>query len=128
MIRIWLMKEYEKTAKIMKCKAIIAVDRIESRLQLAEELGATHTINTSDTSYSTLNDAVRSLIPTGTSIAIDTTGIPSIIEQGIQSTHARGKIVLIGVPPRDYTLGINAVEHIGVSCLSASHCPRSTKY
>lgn len=46
---------------------------------------------------------------------IDTTGVPSLIEQGIQSITARGKIVLVGVPPPDYTLGVNAVQHINVS-------------
>ncbi|KAJ5783177.1 alcohol dehydrogenase [Penicillium paradoxum] len=101
-----------KTANITKCKAIIAVDKVKSRLQLAKALGATHTIDTSDAGYPTLGDAVRSLVPTGASIAIDTTGVPSIIEQSIQSTQARGKTVLIGVPPWDYNLGVNAVEHV----------------
>ncbi|CAG8360518.1 unnamed protein product [Penicillium salamii] len=100
------------TAKIIGCKTIIAVDRMKSRLELAKEIGATHAIDTSDSKFSTLDSAVRSIVPMGASVAIDTTGVPFIIEQSIQSTHARGKVVYIGIPPLDFTLNINLVEHI----------------
>ncbi|KAJ5965127.1 NAD/NADP dependent alcohol dehydrogenase [Penicillium vulpinum] len=117
------------TAKITKCKAIIVVDRIQSRLELAKELGATHTIDTSAADFSTLDVAVRSLIPTGASIAVDTTGIPAIIEQSIQSTKFRGKMVLIGAPPFDYKLSFNATEHLNsgrsiLGCIEGDCDPR----
>ncbi|KAJ5194893.1 Alcohol dehydrogenase superfamily zinc-type [Penicillium cinerascens] len=82
------------TAKIRNCKAIIAVDRIKDRLELAKTLGASHILNTSDPSFTTLNEATRNLSAGGVSVVIDTTGVPTLIEQGIQSTTAR-------VGPRD---------------------------
>ncbi|KAJ5120857.1 uncharacterized protein N7515_010245 [Penicillium bovifimosum] len=117
------------TAKIAKCKTIIAVDRVQSRIDLAKTLGATHTINTSDADFSTLDLAVRDLLPGGVSIAIDTTGVPAVIEQSIQSTHARGKTVLIGVPPMDYMLNIHATTHISsgravLGCIEGDSDPR----
>lgn len=95
------------------------MDRVQSRLELARTLGATHTIDTSEEDFTTLDNAVHGLIPAGVSIAVDTTGVPSLIEQSIQSTHARGKMVLIGAPPWDYKLGINAVEHLNVCCVTS---------
>lgn len=103
-----------KTAKIKKCKAIIAVDRTPARLDLAKELGATHTINTTDQGYTTLDAAVRLLIPSGASIALDTTGVPSIIEQSLQSICNLGKFVTIGIPPPGFTLNIDLAAHLTV--------------
>lgn len=45
---------------------------------------------------------------------IETTGVPSLIEQGLQATYSRGKLVMIGIPPLGYNLGINAIKHINV--------------
>ncbi|KAJ5110025.1 alcohol dehydrogenase [Penicillium argentinense] len=102
------------TAHIENCKAIIAVDRVKPRLELAKPLGATHTIDTSDPEFTTLDEAIRRLFPSGASVVIDTTGVPSIIEQSVQATTARGKFVVIGVPPLGYELKVNVAQHINV--------------
>lgn len=104
-----------QTAKIHNCKAIIAVDRDQARLELAKTLGASHILNTSGPDFTTLNEAVRALFHNGVSVVIETTGVSFLIEQGLQSTHARGKMVLIGVPPLGYRLSVNVIEHINVS-------------
>ena len=103
-----------QTASILKCRSIIAVDRVKARLELASSLGATHTIDTNDPEFTTLDEAVRRLVPLGASVAIDTTGVPYIIEQSIQATRARGKIVLIGIPPVGYELHVNVTQHMNV--------------
>ncbi|KAJ5919139.1 hypothetical protein N7466_010082 [Penicillium verhagenii] len=100
------------TAAIVGCKTIIAVDRVQSRIDLAKQLGATHTIDTSEPGFTTLDVATWNIVPPGVSIAIDTTGVPSIIEQSLQATRARGKMVLVGVPSPAYKLGIHASAHI----------------
>ncbi|KAJ5632763.1 alcohol dehydrogenase [Penicillium lividum] len=100
------------TAAIVGCKTIIAVDRVKSRLDLAKEVGATHTIDTSEEGYTTLDEAVRKLIPTGVSIAIDATGVPALIEQSLAATRARGKMVIVGTPPPDFNLSIHASTHL----------------
>ena len=90
------------------------MDRVQARLDLATELGASHTINTSEDGFTTLGAAVRQIVPNGASIAIDTTGVPSIIEQSVQATYTRGKIVTIGIPPPGYTLNIDVAAHLNV--------------
>lgn len=85
------------TGKIIGCKAIIAVDRIESRLAVAKELGATHTYDTSKggdmvADIQALVDGQR------ISYAIDTTGVTSVMEKALQSLGKRGKLIQIGVP------------------------------
>lgn len=91
------------------------MDRVKARLELAKELGASHILDTSDSSFTTLDEATRILFAEGVSVVIETTGVPDLIEQGIQSTTARGKVVLVGVPPPNYTLGVKVIEHINVS-------------
>ncbi|GLI80391.1 hypothetical protein PoHVEF18_008745 [Penicillium ochrochloron] len=103
------------TAKIRNCKSIIAVDRDKVRLELAKTLGASHILDTTDHEFTTLDQAAKAIFPHGVSIVIETTGVPSLIEQGLQSTHTRGKIVLIGVPPLGYNLSVNVTEHLNVS-------------
>ncbi|KAJ5657549.1 uncharacterized protein N7484_001198 [Penicillium longicatenatum] len=100
------------TAAIVGCKTIIAVDRVKSRIDLAKKLGATHSIDTSEEGFTTLDEAVRKLISTGVSIAIDATGVPAIIEQSVQATRARGKMVIVGAPPTNWDLKIRGGQHL----------------
>lgn len=88
---------------------------MQSRIDLAKKLGATHTIDTSIEGFTTLDEAVRKLVPPGVSIAIDATGVPHIIEQCVQATRARGKMVIVGAPPLDWDLKVRASKHLNVS-------------
>ncbi|KAJ6002996.1 hypothetical protein N7451_005543 [Penicillium sp. IBT 35674x] len=100
------------TAGIVGCKTIIAVDRVKSRMDLAKQLGATYTIDTSEVGFTTLDEAVRKFVATGVSIAIDTTGVPVIVEQCVQATRARGKMVIVGSPPRNWELKVRGGQHL----------------
>ena len=93
------------------------MDRIEARLELAKSLGASYTINTSDPHSTTLIEAVKAVLSNGVSIVIETTGVPALIEEGLQSTHARGRLLLIGVPPLGYNLSVIVTDQINVSYL-----------
>lgn len=100
-------------AKISGCRIIIGVDRIESRLALAEEMGCTHVINGSKLpENTTLTDAIKKIADgTGANIVIDTTGAPPLIEAGLDVTRNRGKYIQVGSPPPDYTLSkVNVFE------------------
>lgn len=88
---------------------------MQSRIDLAKKLGATHTIDTSIEGFTTLDEAVRKLVPPGVSIAIDATGVPHIIEQCVQATRARGKMVIVGAPPLDWDLKVRASKYLNVS-------------
>lgn len=88
-------------AKIRGCHTIIGIDRVASRLELAKELGATHTINTSDVpTGEKLIMAVRDLTEgLGSTFTLETTGVPALIENGFDFTRARGKHIQVGLCP-----------------------------
>ncbi|PLN82315.1 NAD(P)-binding protein [Aspergillus taichungensis] len=101
--------------KVNNCKTIIALDKQEARLQVARSLGATHTINTVPAEADSVFDfeqAVRAICPDGPSIVIDTTGVPKLVEAGLETACARGKLIMIGATPFGYTLDIKGLEHI----------------
>ncbi|KAL3490169.1 chaperonin 10-like protein [Aspergillus germanicus] len=116
------------TAQITPHKATIGIDRIASRLQLATDLGATHVIDTSPDGV-ILHKAILSLYPNGVSVVIDTTGSPAVIEDGLKALRQRGKLVLIGVPPMQYELGVSAITHMNagrsiIGCIEGDCVPK----
>ena len=82
-------------AKISGCVKIIAVDRHDSRLKLAKELGATNTINTND------EDPVRAIKDLtngyGVDFSIYTTGAPVITKAAISALTTGGTCAGIAV-------------------------------
>jgi Zn-dependent alcohol dehydrogenase len=98
-------------AKIAGAKTIIAIDRVASRLELAKEIGATHTINSDGMSMPDLIERVRSLTDGyGTSITMDTTGLLKLIETGLEFTRIRGQYIQIGSAPMDAKLSIEVFK------------------
>jgi aryl-alcohol dehydrogenase len=83
-------------AKVADCGIIVAVDIHDSRLELARELGATHTIN------SKTEDVAARLAEitdgAGVDYVVDTTGIPSLLRQAADSLGVRGTVALVGAP------------------------------
>lgn len=81
-------------AKLLGCKRIVAVDRVKSRLDLARTLGATEVIDTSNTD---LDKALAEI--GGTDYALDTTGVPKVLEAAIRSLNTCGQLALVGASP-----------------------------
>lgn len=81
--------------KISGCTTVIAIDRHDSRLKLAKELGATDTINTDN------DDMVKRIMELtggkGVDYAVDTTGVTAIMEAAIQSLAQGGTLAPIAV-------------------------------
>jgi len=85
---------------------IIAIDRVDRRLKLALELGATHAIDTTSTE---LADVIADIIRTtrgGADVALDTTGNPAVILAAVESlaTHGTASVITstgapVTVPP-----------------------------
>ncbi|MFJ3473442.1 NAD(P)-dependent alcohol dehydrogenase [Microbacterium maritypicum] len=80
-------------AKIAGCSEIIAVDRHESRLNLAAELGATHTLQVGVVDVLA---EIKERVPGGVGYALDTTGNPGVVRQAIDSLRVAGVFGLIG--------------------------------
>lgn len=78
-------------AKAMGVRRIVAVDRVAGRLELARSLGATDVI---DTSRQDLAAALTEL--GGVDFAIDTSGVPKLIEAAVGALRPCGTCVLLG--------------------------------
>ncbi|MET3803132.1 aryl-alcohol dehydrogenase [Nakamurella sp. UYEF19] len=75
---------------------VIAVDRHDSRLALATELGATHTVNARDCDPVI---AVGDICGGPADHALECTGVIGVVRQAIDSVGMRGTCVLIGGAP-----------------------------
>ncbi|GAB2886229.1 NAD(P)-dependent alcohol dehydrogenase [Streptomyces deserti] len=84
-------------AALTPATTIVAVDRVAERLSLARELGATHTVDTSETD---LADALAGVTGgQGADGAVETTGNVGVLRQGVDALAARGTLVVVGAPP-----------------------------
>ncbi|MFI5469112.1 NAD(P)-dependent alcohol dehydrogenase [Streptomyces cacaoi] len=84
-------------AALTPATTIIAVDRVAERLQLAKELGATHTVDASGTP---LGEAVAEITGgQGADGIVETTGNTAVLRQGVDALAARGTLVVVGAPP-----------------------------
>src|SRR5262249_14865917 len=81
-------------AAIAGCTTIIAVDVKPNRLQLALTFGATHTINADDTDPV---GAIRQLTDGGADYTLDTSGVPAVLRQAVDSLTRLGICGLIGL-------------------------------
>jgi len=94
-------------AALAGANPIIAIDLFDNRLELARTLGATHTVNsrTGDAA-----EAVAAIIGgDGVDVAIDNTGNVDVIALASRLTNARGRTVLVGVPPKGATAAISTL-------------------
>lgn len=83
-------------ARMSPAGAVIAVDRVPSRLDLARELGATHTV---DTSAQPLGEALLDLTGgAGVDAVVETTGNTALLETLIDGLGVAGRIAVIGAP------------------------------
>lgn len=80
-------------ARVAGCTTVIAVDRHQSRLDLALELGATHVINTSETD---LTEGIVEITGGGADAILDTTAVPQLLVAAAQALAIRGTLALVG--------------------------------
>ena len=94
-------------AKVAGAATIIAVDLNAARLEMAHELGATHSFNPADfADGDALLAAIADVVPGGCNYAIDTTGNPGVLRQAFDSCGPRGVAAMIapGVPGTEVTV------------------------
>jgi aryl-alcohol dehydrogenase len=92
-------------ARAAGATTIIAVDVVPARLDLARELGATHAINGRET------DAVaeiRRVTGGGVDYTLDTSGLPALIQQGVEALRQRGTAAILGASRPDAVIQIPA--------------------
>jgi aryl-alcohol dehydrogenase len=81
-------------ARLSGATSIIAVDVVDSRLDLARELGATHTINSASEDLVARLNAITGR--RGVDFVLDTTGIPSVLRTAVDALAVRGVAALVG--------------------------------
>lgn len=108
-----------QASALVSAYPIIAVDLHDNKLELARQMGATHTINSSacDARQAILDIAGNH----GVDVFIDNTGSPAVIEMGYQITKPQGRVTLVGVPRSGSNINIHSLPlHFGKG-LSGSH-------
>ena len=89
-------------ARILGAKKIVAIARDEERLALAKDLGATHTINTAESSIDAIETMAFDLTEgKGFSFIFDSAGVEDTIKQAFTVAGNKGKICVIGTPTED---------------------------
>lgn len=94
-------------AKIAGCSQLIVVDKVQSRLDLAEELGATHVVNAGTTDAVA---AIRELTGGGADYSVEATGVPAVMQQAISAVGIGGNVVLVGVAGSQASITISPTE------------------
>ena len=98
---------------------VIALDRFDNRLELARSLGATHTINVTKADAA---EEIKKIVGyDGVDVAVDNTGNVEVIALASRITNARGRTVLVGVPPKDSTASISTLPLHFEKQLTGSH-------
>lgn len=86
-----------QAALSQNCPLIIAVDRLASKLKIASEMGAHHTIDASQSSWI---EEVLKIIPSGPDVIIEATGVPQVMAQALECVKAQGgRTVILGNAP-----------------------------
>jgi aryl-alcohol dehydrogenase len=102
-------------AVVCGCSAIIAMDVLESRLAMARQLGATHTVLAG--TQTRIAEEIRKIVPGGVGYAFDTTGREDSNQQAIESLAAKGRFGFCAVPaeaPRMSTVMIRGLTIRGI--------------
>jgi aryl-alcohol dehydrogenase len=83
-------------ARVAGATTIIAVDVVPSRLELAKELGATHTVNSREVD---MVKTIREITDGGVDYALESTGRAEVLTQGIEALGILGVMGVVGAPP-----------------------------
>lgn len=96
---------------------IIAVDTNPRKLDLAEQFGATHVINSSQEDPAR---QVRRLTQGGADYAFEAIGLPVTIEQAFRCIRRGGQAVVVGQAAAGATVTIDALEFLAEKTLTGS--------
>jgi S-(hydroxymethyl)glutathione dehydrogenase/alcohol dehydrogenase len=104
-------------ARIAGANRIVAVDMLESKLELAKTLGATHIVNASETNAV---EAVRELTD-GVHHAFEAVGAKVTAEQSFSMLRNGGQATVIGMIPVGTTVEVHGVELLFEKTLTGSN-------
>jgi aryl-alcohol dehydrogenase len=92
-------------SRLTPATEVIVVDRVATRLELARELGATHTVDTTTTD---LAEAVAEITGgRGADGLVESTGNTAVAGAAVGTLAARGTAALVGAPPFGSTVPLD---------------------
>lgn len=109
-----------QAAAMVSANPIIAIDIVDSKLEMAKRFGATHCFNSAKTVN--LGEEILKIVGrAGSDVIIETTGIAKVIEQAYELTHPDGKTILVGVPTKGNNISIYSLPLHFKKVLKGSH-------
>lgn len=101
-----------QAAAMVSADPVIAIDIYDSKLAMAREFGATHTVNSATED---IVSAVKAIVGSdGVDVFVDNTGQVRLIEQAYDATAKKGRTILVGVPRHDQDITIHSLPlHFG---------------
>ena len=109
-----------QAAAMVSAYPIIAVDLLDTKLDMARRFGATHVCNSRSTND--VDGWIRDIAGVaGPDVVIDTTGVTRVIEQAYELTNASGKTILVGVPRKGDNASIYTLPLHFNKILKGSH-------
>jgi len=111
-------------AKCSPATKIIAIDIVDSRLELASQMGATHTINSRGRDVVELVKAATS--GEGVDCALDATGNIAVIESMIAAAANNGTVATVGGAPVGKSINIQPAAWIGRNVSYVGSCQGSS--
>ena len=107
-------------ARIAGAKRIIAVDMVDSKLEMARQFGATDTVNAGK------GDAVSGVMDLteqrGADVTFEVIGLEVTIQQAIGMARRGGQAILVGVPPMDVMVTLPAMIGLVVQEKTVKGC------
>jgi S-(hydroxymethyl)mycothiol dehydrogenase len=98
-------------ASFAGARTVIAVDVDARKLDLAEQFGATHTVNGREAD---VVEAIRELTDgLGADVVIEAVGRPDTYKQAFYARDLAGRVVLVGVPTPDMTIELPLIDVFG---------------
>jgi aryl-alcohol dehydrogenase len=94
-------------ALVAGATTIVGVDVNPARLELARELGATHVVNASEEDVAA---AIKDATGAGADFAVETTGVPEVLRQAVDSTAPTGVTGVIGAPAMGTEVSLDVNE------------------
>jgi NDMA-dependent alcohol dehydrogenase len=95
-------------ARLAGAVAVVAVDPVEFKRNMALELGATHALDPAS------EDVVASLQELtdgrGADVALDTAGVPGVVAQAYGAVRRGGTVVAVGLPAEGLTADLPAAD------------------
>jgi aryl-alcohol dehydrogenase len=99
-------------AVLAGCATIIGVDVNPARLELARELGATHTVNGREADAV---ERIRAITGAGSDFSLETTAVPAVLRQAVECTAPTGVCGMIGAAAfgTEVSLDMNSILTAG---------------